>query len=395
MSAKALLLLGCLAIAGEVLASPPTRLYVRTVPPGAKVTLEGKSLGKSDALFSVMPGTQTVQVELPGYLPEERRVEIRAEEITRVELELKRRPEAAGRAGSPSLPSAGGVDAEKKDDAASIAANAYLTNADLPSATRDAMLTVLRQHPIESRWSGRAGTTMFGIAAKRLPTGTVRPRAVPAMLELTHMLAFQELLKAKSLLDRYAATGLTDATTLERAVVESAGKLKVKGQATTVRQGGVVKGDYAVAYVMTEQQALLAQLLQETELDKVRGAYRDVMHRQARELMQRSNWTDALLLWQHLHKRKLVSQQLYLDAASCFQHLNQVPDMIRVLTEAIDTFGKNATPEFLEKAGDMALAIDTAQAQTLAEKAYRMASEQLKETISSGHEHTATADQGQ
>jgi hypothetical protein len=395
MPAKAMLLLGCLTFGWEALASPPTRLYVRTVPPGAKVTLDGKSLGKSDALFPVMPGTQTVQVELAGYLPEERRVEIRAEEITRVELELKRRPEAAGRAGSPSLPSAGEVDAGKKDDAASIAANAYLTDADLPAPVRDAMLTVLRQHPGESRWSGRAGTIMFGIAAKRLPARAIRQRAVPAMLDLTHMLAFQELLKAKSLLDRYAATGLTDATTLERAVVEAAGKLNVKGRASTVLQGGTVKADYAIAYVMAEEQRLLAQLLQETELGKVRGAYRDVMHRQARELMQRSNWTDALLFWQHLHTRKLVSQQLYLDAASCFQHLNQVPDMIRVLTEAIDTFGKNATPEFLEKAGDMALAIDTAQAQTLAEKAYRLASEQLKETISSGHEHTATADQGQ
>jgi hypothetical protein len=395
MSAKALLLLGCLAIAGEALASPPTRLYVRTVPPGAKVTLDGKSLGKSDALFSVTPGTQTVQVELAGYLPEERRVEIRAEEITRVELELKRRPEAAGRAGSPSLPSAGELDAEKRDDAASIAANAYLTDADLPAPVRDAMLTVLRQHPGESRWSGRAGTTMFGIAAKRLPAGATGQRAVPAVLELTHMLALQELLKAKSLLDRYAATGLTDATTLERAVVEAAGKLNVKGRASAVLQGGTVKADYAIAYVMAEEQGLLTQLLQETELDKVRTAYRDVMHRQARELMQRSNWTDALLLWEHLHKRQLVSQQLYLDAASCFQHLNQVPDMIRVLSEAIDTFGKAATPEFLEKAGDMALTVETAQAQTLAEKAYRTASEQLKETISSGHEHTATADQGQ
>ena len=177
--------------------------------------------------------------------------------------------------------------------------------------------------------------------------------------------------------------------------MEAAGELQVKGKASTVLQGGAVQGDYAVGYVMAEEQALLAQLLQETELEKVRSAYRDVMHRQARELMQRSNWTDALLLWQHLHKRKLVSQQLYLDAASCFQHLNQVPDMLRVLTEAIDTFGKNATPEFLEKAGDMALAVETEQAQTLAEKAYRMASEQLKETISSGHEHAARADQEQ
>jgi hypothetical protein len=67
--------------------------------------------------------------------------------------------------------------------------------------------------------------------------------------------------------------------------------------------------------------------------------------------------------------------------------------MILVLSEAIDTFGKNATPEFLEKAGDMALAIETEQAQALAAKAYRMASEQLNETVSAGGEHAAQADQ--
>ena len=37
----------------------------------------------------------------------------------------------------------------------------------------------------------------------------------------------------------------------------------------------------------------------------------------------------------------------------------------------------------------MALAVETDQAQALAERAYRMASEQLKETISSGREMPA------
>ena len=291
-------------------------------------------------------------------------------------------------------PSAGKTDAENKDDAASKAATAYLADADLPAPVRDAMLTVLRQHPTETRWSGRTDSTLFAIAVKRLPRGSIRQQAVPSMLDLTGMLAFQELLKAKCLLDRYAAVGLTDATTLQQAVVEAAGTLQVKGKASTVLQGAAVRGEYAVAYVTAEEEAILARLLQETELEKVRSAYRDVMHRQARELMQRCDWADALLLWQHLHKHKLVSQQLYLDAASCFQHLNQVPDMLRVLTEAIDAFGKNATPEFLEKAGDMALTVETEQAQALAEKAYRMASEQLKETISSGPEHAAKAGAG-
>jgi serine/threonine protein kinase len=273
------------------------------------------------------------------------------------------------------------------------AVSTYLRRTTLPETVRTAMLTVVRQHPGETRWSGRSGTTLFGIVVKRLPKEQVGQRAIPAMLELTHMWAVHELLTAKSLLDHYAAVELTDATTLRQAVVEAAGKLQVTGKASTVTHQASTEGNLAISYAMADETALAAQLLQPDEIEKVRVAYRDVMHRQARELMQRSNWTDALLLWQHLHKRKLVSQQLYLDAASCFQHLNQVPDMIRVLTEAIDTFGKNATPEFLEKAGDMAIAVETDESQALAEKAYRMASEQLKETISSGHEHPATAEQ--
>jgi serine/threonine protein kinase len=273
------------------------------------------------------------------------------------------------------------------------AVSTYLRRTTLTEPIRAAMLTVVRQHPSETRWSGRAGTTMFGIAAKRLPKEPLAQRAIPAMLELTHVWAVHELLTAKSLLDRYSAMGLTDATTLRQAVVEAAGKLQVSGKANTVTHQASTEGNLAISYAMADEAALTAQLLQPDEIEKVRVAYRDVMHRQARELMQRSNWTDALLLWQHLHKRQLVSQQLYLDAACCFKQLNQVPDMILVLSEAIDTFGKNATPEFLEKAGDMALAIETEQAQALAAKAYRMASEQLNETISAGGERAAQADQ--
>ena len=297
--------------------------------------------------------------------------------------------------GNPDSPAAA-VPAGRKQDSENQdvgAVSAYLRRTTLPEPVRAAMLTVVRQHPGETRWSGRAGSTLFGIAAKRLPKEQVAQRTVPAMLELTHMWAVHELLTAKSLLDRYATLGLTDATTLRQAVVEAAGKLQVVGKANTVTHQAATEGNLAISYAMADEAALTAQLLQPDEVEKVRIAYRDVMHRQARELMKAGNWTDALLLWQHLHKRGLVSQQLYLDAAWCFKQLNQVPDMLRVLTEAIDTFGKNATPEFLEKAGDMALAVETEQSQALAEKAYRMASEQLKETISSGQEHSAKADQ--
>jgi hypothetical protein len=196
------------------------------------------------------------------------------------------------------------------------------------------------------------------------------------------MLAVQELLKAKSLLDRYAATGLTDATTLRQAVEEAAGMLHVTGEVKGLTCEAAVHGEFGVAYVIADEASLTAYLLQPPELEKVQTAYRDVMHEQARELMERHEWKEALLLWQHLHQRKLVSQQLYLDAARCFKELGQQGDTIRVLSEAIAAFGQSASLGFLEEAGDMALEIESQPAQALAEKAYQMAIDSLRETIS-------------
>jgi tetratricopeptide (TPR) repeat protein len=72
-----------------------TLLYVRTVPPGAKVLLDGKELGKSDDLFSVEPGVGKIVVELDGYKPDSKQVTIRGEAVTRIELALKPQGQAA------------------------------------------------------------------------------------------------------------------------------------------------------------------------------------------------------------------------------------------------------------------------------------------------------------
>ena len=46
-------------------ADPPTELYIRTVPAGAKVLLDGKPLGTSPGLFEVKPGIDIGQYKLP------------------------------------------------------------------------------------------------------------------------------------------------------------------------------------------------------------------------------------------------------------------------------------------------------------------------------------------
>ena len=363
-----LLLLPGIAVEGA--APPPTRLYVRTIPPGARVVLDGKELGLAPGLFIVLPGDHTVTLELEGFTPGKEAVNLPKERITRLVLTLVKREEPVEEK------------APAKGDAAAFeAAVALLARAKLPQALGAAMLAVLRQHPTESRWSGRAGNTLFALAAKKLPAGPIRQRATPALLELTHSLAVQELLKAKSLLDRYADAGLTDATTLRQAVVRAAGELHVTGNVEGLTHQAAAQGNFAVAYVTAEDRALTAHVLQPAELEKVQTAYREVMHAQARELMARKNWKDALALWGHLHTRKLVSQALYLDAATCFIELKRPDDALKILKEAHVAFAARASADWLEQCGDLACKVGK-PGEPLAVNAYKQASARLRNTVS-------------
>jgi hypothetical protein len=78
-------------------ASPKTRLYVRTVPPGAQVMVDGKPLGASDGLFLVPAGTSRVSVQFEGQEPQVQQVEIAAGQITRVEFKLGQAAAAGAR----------------------------------------------------------------------------------------------------------------------------------------------------------------------------------------------------------------------------------------------------------------------------------------------------------
>jgi len=67
-----------------------TRLYVRTTPPGAKVSLDGQIIGVSPNLLTVPPGDHEVTLEAAGHEPQSRRVKAADGQITRLEVALKR-----------------------------------------------------------------------------------------------------------------------------------------------------------------------------------------------------------------------------------------------------------------------------------------------------------------
>jgi hypothetical protein len=282
-----------------------------------------------------------------------------------------------GRKGAAAQPGPAANAASAKEAAQAVAT--FLQAADLPEGVRTAMITVLRHNPQQDRWAGRQGTSLFAMASRPLPQGDIRPKATPPLLSAVHMLAVQEVLTAKSLLDSYTADGLTDVTTLKRALLRSADGLKVTGRATGLVHEAKAAGDFAVAYVVGDTTQLVTFLHQPAELAAVRDAYRDIMHEQARDLMKRKLWSDAVVLWRHLHSRKLVSQTLYLDAATCLSELDQPKDALTLLDEAYRVFAPTATAEWLEQCGDRALHLGPV-GERLAQKAYEEASRRLLNT---------------
>jgi hypothetical protein len=70
---------------------PTTQLYVKTVPAGAEVLVDGKKVGNSDGLFAVSPGSHKLSIVMEDYAADDRTIEVRQNEITRVEANLKAR----------------------------------------------------------------------------------------------------------------------------------------------------------------------------------------------------------------------------------------------------------------------------------------------------------------
>lgn len=77
----------------EPKAVPPGKLTVRTKPAGATVTADGRNLGKTPLTTEISLESfrkMRLLVELPGYEPEERTVEVQSKKEAKVDLSLKK-----------------------------------------------------------------------------------------------------------------------------------------------------------------------------------------------------------------------------------------------------------------------------------------------------------------
>lgn len=67
-----------------------TRLFIQTHPAGARIDLDGVTLGISDGLFHVSPGLHTITAVLNGYELQQHEITVRRHRIGRVVLALER-----------------------------------------------------------------------------------------------------------------------------------------------------------------------------------------------------------------------------------------------------------------------------------------------------------------
>jgi hypothetical protein len=266
----------------------------------------------------------------------------------------------------------------------------WLGNTDIQPDCRDAILESIRKHPDEQRWSGTINGQLFAVVAINSDASSPARQAIRLTAQRrAHMLAVHEILLAKSILDVFAEQQLDDAVTLRKAVTQAKlqlggssnaiGKTKVttKGSGPFLESGSRMFKTRVAAFVLANQSGLIAHLTNAPQLDHVRNAYRAVMHTEARRLMELQQWKDALDLWHHLHSRKLVSPQLYIDAATCFQRQKQKDNALKVLEESFAAYRKSNSLVFFETVGDLALEIGSPDAEALAAAAFNRAIELL------------------
>lgn len=257
-------------------------------------------------------------------------------------------------------------------------------------AIKKAVLQSIRQHPDEQRWSGAVDGQLFSVVTVESdPSGTARQAIRLAAQRRAHMLAVHDILLTKSLLAAFAERKLDDAVTLKKALTLAELKFigapqtskskttSTRGFGRMLESGSKMFKTQVVAFVLANQSDLIAHLAQPPQLEGVRTSYRKVMHAEARRLMGLQRWNGALDLWHHLHSRKLVSPQLYVDAATCFHRRQEDSDALTLLKESFTDYRSSGSLDFFESIGNLALAIGGAEAEKLAVSAYNRARELL------------------
>jgi hypothetical protein len=201
---------------------------------------------------------------------------------------------------------------------------------------KTAMLAAMSRHPEADRWSGVDDKQIFGISVVSFTDRDVKDGDVGMFRTTARLLATKEMLFAKVLLDKYAETGLTDAGSLREAVAQANESFSVRGKITFDIEEAVIEGNRIVGIAVADRKKVVATMTEQTRIDAVRSAYRDVVHRQARRLIAGKKYEEALNTLLELRQANLLGREQLFEVLGCFVGMNKPADAEKIVGNLIE-----------------------------------------------------------
>ena len=197
----------------------------------------------------------------------------------------------------------------------------------LENAIKDAMIRL----PEADRWSGVDEKQIFGLTVVPFTDRDLEDGDVGMFRKTAELLAMKEMLFAKVLLDKYAATGLNDSGTLREAVANANESFFVQSKITYDVNETRIKGNRIVGIVVADRDKVVAIMTEQARIDDVRSAYRNVAHRQAKRLIAADKFEESLTRFMELRLAKLLERDQLFDVLRCFVGLDKPTEAEKII----------------------------------------------------------------
>lgn len=259
----------------------------------------------------------------------------------------------------------------KSTDTAGLAAVDFMTMTLLPKETKEEIVAAVRNDLPKNNWSGRIGTQLYVVAARRIPQSSAQQQMRVTSARLVSNLAHSNLLKYKAVADYCATQGFANDIAIREVAFGRTG-ISFKGSVKDVLHQADVVGEYAIAYALAEEGSILAELKDAESSIEIRTEYGIALHRQMRLAMQDMNWAEAFQTWTSMKSLHLSSVTAQIDAIHCLIELERFSESVSLAKEWLAQHGETADVNLIERLADEMLGVHSAEGQQFATAAFSL-----------------------
>ena len=240
----------------------------------------------------------------------------------------------------------------------------FLGNTGFSSSIRRNLLKLVKKDPAGRRWVAQNRKQIYALVAIKLSPNS-RPQIKTRMQGLATKKSTSALYLGKAVLSQFKADDLTNLSALYDALLSISSNLNLKGKAKHVQHQTGQIGGWVFSVAMAPIESITANLKSNQINQVVRTRYGKAISVSAQKAMKKEEWATALSLWEHLHRRELLTPSGYLDVVYCFEQRGAKADALALLKEAFWQFGKDADVTYLNGLAERARALNTADSNHL------------------------------